>query len=307
MPCIAYKEMVLRGTTHLTIRRANEIIAEYAKLGYHDFTLRQLYYVFVSRDFIPNTKQSYQRFGDAINNGRLCGLIDWDVIVDRTRNLHRLSTWDSPEEIVKVCSETFRYDKWLDQKYRPEIWIEKEALSGVFQRICDELQVSLFACRGYTSQSEAWSAAMRLKAYSEMKQIPYIFHFGDHDPSGIDMSRDIQDRLRMFGAEFEFTRVALNMDQVEKHKPPPNFAKESDARFQKYKDEYGDQSWELDALDPVTLTSLVREKIKGLRQQAKWNKQRFNEDQARNQLKAIANHWKDVATFAYKQSKDEEQ
>jgi hypothetical protein len=91
-------------------------------------------------------------------------------------------------------------------------------------------------------------------------QHPIILHFGDHDPSGIDMSRDLTERLRMFaGTPGKFTRVALNMDQVQEQQPPPNPAKTTDSRFESYAREFGDESWELDALQPAYLAELVRE------------------------------------------------
>lgn len=78
-----------------------------------------------------------------------------------------------------------------------------------------------------------------------------ILHLGDHDPSGIDMTRDISDRLELFGADVEVKRIALNWDQIDEFTPPPNPAKLSDSRAGAYIAEYGDESWELDALEPT--------------------------------------------------------
>lgn len=243
------------------IAKANEIIATYLAQGY-DLTLRQLYYQFVSRDIIPNTQASYKNLGSIVNDGRLAGMIDWNAIVDRTRELRSLSHWHGPEDIVATTAKAFNLDRWADQAYRPEVWIEKDALAGVFERICNELDVPLFSCRGYTSQSEMWVGAQRMLRYRKQKQIPLILHFGDHDPSGKDMSRDICDRLALFtGKELEFERLALNMDQVQEYEPPPNPAKVTDSRAKAYIQEFGDESWELDALEPSVLEALVREAI----------------------------------------------
>src|SRR5207253_3754203 len=164
------------------ITKANEIIAEYQAAGYM-LTLRQLFYQFVSRDIIANNVREYKRLGNIINDARLAGLIDWLTIEDRTRNLHKLPTWGSPREIISACASQFRIDKWADQDCRVEVWIEKEALAGVFERVCDSLQVPFFSCRGYTSQSEMWVAGQRLKDYDKHGQTPIVLHFGDHDPS----------------------------------------------------------------------------------------------------------------------------
>ena len=115
-----------------------------------------------------------------------------------------------------------------------------------------------FSCRGNVSITEMHQVHLRLSVPERNGPKPVIFHFGDHDPNGIDMSRDIVDRLETFGTKVEFHRVALNMDQVEQYGLPPNFAKEEDPRFKDYKAKYGEKCWELDALDPVTLRGSSR-------------------------------------------------
>src|SRR5260370_24868107 len=264
MPKIAYKSFNFRSQTLMVIQKANEIIAEYAKQGF-DLTLRQLYYQFVSRDLIPNTQKDFKNLGSIINDARLAGLIDWDTIVDRTREVRQLSHFSGPEEIVLACSEQFNMDRWASQPFRPEVWIEKDALVGVFERVCRELDVPLLSCRGYTSQSEMWGAAQRMIRNKRKKQTPVVFHFGDHDPSGKDMSRDILDRLEMFTrGTMRFERLALNMDQVEEYGPPPNPAKITDSRATAYIQEFGGESWELDALEPSVLEALVRKAIESV-------------------------------------------
>jgi hypothetical protein len=96
----------------------------------------------------------------------------------------------------------------------------------------------------------------------EAGQDVVVLHLGDHDPSGLDMTRDLRDRLSLYSrAAVDVQRVALNMDQVGVFNPPPNFAKESDKRFEAYRRQYGDQCWELDALPPKELARLTREAI----------------------------------------------
>src|SRR5579864_7879084 len=102
MPKIAYKEFNFRAPTLAIVKKANEIIAEYAAQGF-DLTLRQLYYQFVSRDLIPNTQKDYKNLGSIINDARLAGMIDWETIVDRTRELRSLSHWSDPSEIIAAC------------------------------------------------------------------------------------------------------------------------------------------------------------------------------------------------------------
>ena len=128
-----------------------------------------------------------------------------------------------------------------------------------------------------------------------MGQKIVILHLGDHDPSGIDMSRDIRDRLKIFGVKVEFERLALNMDQVTEYNPPPNPAKVTDSRFKGYQDLYGDESWELDALDPAVLVSLIQDNIADYRDEAAWAETLVREEEAKARLRKAAKHWDDLS------------
>lgn len=207
------------------IGQSNTILEEYSKQGFV-LTLRQLYYQFVSRDFIPNNLKAYKRLGEIVGNGRLCGMIDWNLIEDRTRNLTILERFNGPSHALLDLYRRYHVDLWRNQEWRPEVWIEKDALSGVIEGVCFENDIPFFSCRGYTSLSEMYRASLRIRNYADCGYKPYIIHFGDHDPSGMDMSRDIVDRVKKtFMADFQFKRVALNMDQIEEYEPPPNPAK----------------------------------------------------------------------------------
>lgn len=262
MPRIQYQNFAFKEPTLVMIAKANEIIADYQRQGYQ-LTLRQLYYQFVSRDLIANKQSEYDRLGGVINDARLAGLIDWEAIVDLTRELTRNSHWDSPRDIMRACAKQYQVDKWDSQPCHVEVWIEKDALSGVIEPTCKTLDVPFFSCRGYTSQSAMWEAGQRLKEKREQgKQELIIIHLGDHDPSGIDMTRDIGDRLALFSeGEVTINRVALNFDQVQRYKPPPNPAKVTDSRARAYMAKHGRESWELDALEPRVLTALVQEAV----------------------------------------------
>ena len=94
--------------------------------------------------------------------------------------------------------------------------------------VAERLRVPYFACRGYVSQSESFAAGVRFADHFRRRQTPIVFHLGDHDPSGIDMTRDNADRLHLFaGQRVEVRRLALNMEQIEEFNPPPNPAKET--------------------------------------------------------------------------------
>lgn len=180
MPKICYTPKLFKPETLVIIGQANTIIDEYAAQGF-DLTLRQLYYQFVARDLLANRQTEYKRLGGIINDARLAGLIDWERITDRTRNLQSNPHWNDAPHVLRSAQGWFALDKWAEQTHRVEVWIEKDALSGVFAPTCEELDVPYFSCRGYTSQSEVWAAGMRLKRYARYGQIPVILHFGDHE------------------------------------------------------------------------------------------------------------------------------
>lgn len=293
MPKICYVEKNFAASSLEIIETTNEIIDEYLVQGY-SLTLRQLYYQFVARNLIPNTQRDYKRLGSIVNDGRLAGLIDWNALEDRTRNLQANPHWNSPEEIVGTCARQFAVDKWDSQEFRPEVWVEKEALAGVVGQAASALDVPYFCCRGYTSQSEMWVAAMRLRRYAEAGQRPFVIHLGDHDPSGIDMTRDIDDRLALFMGGLKLERIALNMDQVEEFGPPPNPAKVTDSRAAGYIARFGAKSWELDALEPKILDELIRKTILSVRDEGAWDEKEAEEKVGRDALSKISDNWDDM-------------
>lgn len=298
MPKIKYVSVALGPKRLEVVRQANQIITEYTAQGF-DLTLRQLYYQFVSRGLLANKHKEYKRLGDIVNDARLSGLIDWNHITDRTRSLRGVGSDTSPQDTISGAAGSYHLDRWTNQKNRVEVWIEKDALIGVIEGVCQELDCNYFSCRGYTSQSEMWAAARRLRRYRKNGQSPVVLHLGDHDPSGIDMSRDTEERLALFmdGLPPQFHRLALNMDQVQEYQPPPNPAKTTDSRYEGYMKEHGDESWELDALEPVTIADLIRQNIMRYRDDKKWEEMEEREADDRASLTKVSENWDDVQQY----------
>lgn len=287
MPKIQYKEVKFRSDSLELINTATNIVEEYEADGY-DLTLRQLYYQLVARGFIENNMNSYKRVGSIINDARLAGLIDWNSITDRTRNMQQNAHWNSPGEIIRAACNQYRIDTRTDQPNYIEVWVEKEALVDVVAKACKPLDVPYFACRGYVSQSEMWAAAMRFKYEARHGKDPHIIHLGDHDPSGVDMSRDISDRMELFEAYTEVHRIALNFDQITQYDPPPNPAKITDSRASGYIKTYGNDSWELDALNPSIITQLITNAVNDLTDMDAWHTRRQVEANERDRIKKYA-------------------
>lgn len=314
--CFIAKEFT--GERLEVVTNANRIIAQLRRDGYM-VTLRQVYYQLVAHDLFPdsrkwrwtgakwvrdengtkNAEPNYKWLGEVLNDSRLAGLTDWEAIEDRTRNLDSVTVWQSPASIIRAVADQFRIDKWENQPHYVEVWVEKDALLGVIEKPCRTLFVPWFSCRGYTSQSELYVAAKRLADMKDAGREPVVIHLGDHDPSGIDMSRDIADRLAMLArTDIEVRRIALNMDQVRQYNPPPNPAKTTDCRFEKYAAIHGDESWELDALAPQVIDDLItNEVVDHLRDPYEWEKAEVEEDEHRENLALISDHWEEVAKY----------
>lgn len=294
MPKIQYKEIDFRDKSLHLIEWANKIVEDYDEQGYN-LTLRQLYYQFVARDIIPNNQRMYDNLGALINNARLAGLVDWHSIEDRTRNVKNTYHWQDPRRLLESAAKQFDINKWEGQRNYVEVWVEKDALVEVIGKAASRYDTPYFSCRGYVSQSEMWGAAMRIKdklRYEHDRAI--IVHLGDHDPSGKDMTRDIDERIKMFLEKdgfdgcFEIQRVALEMSQIKRFNPPPNPAKLTDSRCSGYISKYGYSSWELDALEPSVLDNIVRSAILDNLDLDLYNEKLEEEEATRERLLAYA-------------------
>lgn len=269
MSKIQYIDKNFRQDSLVLIDIANGIIEDFKDQGF-DLTLRQLYYQFVINNLFPeswvdkktgstNNMRSYKKLVDLVSNGRLAGKIDWNSITDRTRSVNEFSSWDDIPGIINSAQYAYTIDKWEDQKIMFEVWVEKDALINIVKKACLPFEVPSFSCKGYVSQSAMWRAAERILSYGKET---VILHLGDHDPSGIDMTRDIVDRMKIFGAyNIDVERIALSQKQVKKYSLPPNPTKITDSRAKGYIREYGRECWELDALSPQVLIDLITKNI----------------------------------------------
>lgn len=310
---IQYVDINFHTKSRYIINKANDIIEEYENQGFQ-LTLRQLYYQFVARGIIANSLKEYNKLGNIINDARLAGEIDWNSIVDLTREMSKNAHWNSPKDIVQACTTQYKIDKWNNQENHVEVWVEKDALSGVIEPTCRALDINFFSCRGYTSQSSMFEAGQRLKEKVDEGKQCKIIHLGDHDPSGIDMTRDIGKRLSMFmtyGFEdpyigrnyfdqafwddyehesLEIIRIALNHDQVLRYNPPPNPAKLTDTRATEYVRKHGYESWELDALEPKVLASLITRQVLEFRDEDLWQEAIEKENAHKVKLNEVLKH-----------------
>lgn len=290
-----YRDFNFRSDTIAMINLINALISDYQRQGF-TLSVRQLYYQMVTRNVVPNTEQSYKRVASIINDGRLAGLIDWDAIEDRNRDIEVRARWSSGASIVEAAARSFHMDMWEGQECRLFVIVEKAALAGVLEGVCRKFDVPLLAARGYPSVSIVRDMCLdHFQPAMEAGQYPIVLHLGDHDPSGIDMTRDLSERIALFSEcqaysidEVEVKRIALNMVQIDEKKPPPNPAKTTDARFREYRSRFGDDSWELDALEPRFLVDLVTRHITNYIDPHRWTKRSEEIENVRERLNDAA-------------------
>jgi len=257
----AFKAQRISGDRQLLIGHANTILEQYASEGYR-LTLRQLYYQLVARNIIPNIVSEYAKLSNVMVAARMCGHTDWDFLEDRLRIPYLEYAVNNVQEALEDAISQYKRYRQEGQPTLIEIWTEKDAVSNILKRVSKWYHVSLMVNRGYSSCSAMYRAAERFKVDRKPVAILYV---GDHDPSGLDMLRDIDSRLCEFETErFQVIHVALTYDQIEEFHPPPNPAKTTDPRSTGYIAEHGDNSWELDALSPSDLERIVREAVEDI-------------------------------------------
>jgi len=262
------------------LEEVNLIIEEYQAEGY-SLTLRQLYYQLVSRGIIPNEQKEYAKLSTLLVKGRMAGLVDWDAIEDRIRVPYLPYCVKDPQDALQDTIGTYRLNRQKGQEVYLELWVEKDALSGILKRVTSEFHIPLVVNRGYSSCSAMYDAFKRFDKAIRKNQTVCLLYLGDHDPSGLDMIRDIKVRITEFLCSWRLTNflekkerleediftikhLGLTQKQINEFNPPPNPAKISDPRAKWYIEKFGETSWEVDALDPKTLTKLVTLNIQDL-------------------------------------------
>jgi len=270
MSKIKFREIRLSKSNKERLETINEIINEYQEDGYK-LTLRQLYYQLVSRDIIPNKLAEYSKLSTLLKEGRMGGIVDWDAIEDRLRKPSKPSSWDSPSDAIDSLISQYKLPRMKGQHTYIEVWVEKDALSGVLKRVTEKFHIPIVVNRGYSSASAMFEAYNRfkygisdiLKEEDQDGAAVVIFYLGDFDPSGMDMIRDVKDRILEFAQKdydffpLEVIPIALTKEQIEQYNPPPNPAKTTDPRAKGFIEEHGATSWEVDALPPKVLNNLL--------------------------------------------------
>jgi hypothetical protein len=270
------------------VELVNKILSQYTM----PLTLRQVFYRLVADYNYPNTKPAYTQLSKQLVEARERGDIDETRIEDRSREfLGGDQGFDGLEEFLDYQINEFlsspKYycrKMWTEQPKFVVVWVEKDALSKIISSVAERYNVITAPSRGYASYTYIKQA---IEMFPIDKEI-VILHFADHDPSGLDMTRDLQERFNdYYSGDVKVERVALTYSQVQKYHLSPNPTKTADPRATEYISRFGNQCWELDALDPNELQKLVLESIKRHIDAEKWNKTLEEERQERQELEKI--------------------
>jgi len=289
-------ESIFEANQHELINQIINIVNDYCNQNI-TLTNRQIYYQLVAKDIIPNADEIYKRICKIITDSKYAGLIDWDAIEDRGRTPLKHPEWENVKELIESAIYAYRLPRWKDQKYYVELYCEKQAMESIIKPIADKYHIYFGVNKGYSSSSTIYDLSKRIKNKIIEGKKTIILYLGDHDPSGLDMIRDINDRIRefitvdmeLYADEFNVEQLALNMEQINEYNPPPNPAKIKDPRAKWYIKKYGNKSWELDALEPRVLIDIAERGILKYLNKRKYNEWIRREEKEKKELIKFGN------------------
>jgi hypothetical protein len=220
-------------------------------------TVRQCYYQLVSRQVVQNSRGAYQTVSDALVKARQDGAIPWEWVEDRLRRPRKVPMWDDVPDFADNVLPQYRRDVWAAQPGLIEAWLEKDALSGIFEEVLQEYGITLNVGRGFDGWDSIHNAAER---YGDGEAVT-VLYFGDFDPSGEAMVTSLRERLAFFDCRPSIIKIALTAEDIDRYHLPPNFTKASDSRRDAFVALHGDVAVELDALRVDVLEARLRDEI----------------------------------------------
>ena len=247
-----------KGITEKTKKR-KELILDWAR-QHRPVTVRQIFYRLSTLEAVDKSERGYKAVGRLCTQMRLDGEIPFSYFADNTRWMRRPRTYNTIEEALELTAQTYRKSLWQNQTAAAEIWLEKEALAGVIYPVTSLWDVPLMVVKGYPSVTFLHTAASQMKNdYFHHNRITKIFYLGDRDPSGLDIFRNITERIPEFAQNTPiiFSHVAVTTAQVRRWQLPSRPTKKSDSRAKDFEGE----SVELDAILPSDLRQLVTDCI----------------------------------------------
>src|SRR5262249_52665997 len=277
-----------RGRAQKTI----ELVLAMARIAHEcaPITGRGVGYKLFTQGFIPSMgRADMQRVYRLLKEEREYGTIAWEAIVDETRGIEIAASWANPEEFAEEMTAGYRRSFWNQQPKRCQVWSEKGTVRGLLKPVLDRYGVGFNAVHGFTSATEAWNVSRD----NDGREL-VVLYVGDYDPSGLCMSEvDLPKRFKEYGGDhIALKRIALTGDHVLDLTSFPASDKQKDPRFKWFTGRYGNQCWELDAMDPNDLRSCVEKHIKELIEPVAWERCETVFKQERASIFHVVNRWK---------------
>ncbi len=258
--------MEFQPFTKRVLRRFEVLEKSYEEEG--SMTLRRCFYILVGKGLIKNSKVSYNLLSKHLVRARESGIVDWDLLVDRHRTILQRTTYSTFDEIFEVACESYRKDSMKLQKNYVEVWIEKDAVSGIVYNYTHDLDVPLFVGKGFSSITHIKKASERFKSQDKPCEILYI---SDFDPEGEYFPKKVEDKLEQYGCDnVKVHKISLTKSQVRKYSLPSNvdFSIHEKHKEKKYVQDFikenGEVQIELDALSNKILLGVLKKKVEEL-------------------------------------------
>lgn len=244
--------------TRRTRAQLDELRSELLSIAYHSrpTTARFIFYRATTLGLVPKTQQGYRVVQREVANMREQGSMPFEWIADNTRWMRKPDSYSDLHSFLEESAQLYRRDLWNESRHYVEVWCESDSVAGVIGPVAAEWDVPLMVVRGYSSKTFAYTAAKAIEADGRPS---YLYYFGDHDPSGVDIERALRESLFRYApnAEIYFERVAVTVEQIEHMDLPSSIKKEDDTRSRSF---LGD-AVEIEAIDADILRDLCREAI----------------------------------------------
>ena len=252
-------------------------------------TGRGVGYKLFTAGLIPSmARNEMQRVYRLLKEAREEGHIAWDWIVDETRAIERVSTWDNPADYARCVAQSYRREFWNQQPHRVQVWSEKGTVRGVLAPVLDHYAVGFLPVHGFSSAT----AAHDLAEDDDGRDL-IVLYVGDLDPSGMYMSEeDLPARFARYdGTHIKLRRIALTSRQTTVLPSFPASDKRKDPRYSWFVRNYGHRCWELDAMDPNNLRNCVKREIVKLIEPAAWKRCEAVNKAEQESLRTILGKW----------------
>jgi hypothetical protein len=247
-----------RAETQALLDQVNRVLAEYAEQL--PLTLRQIFYRLVGAYGYEKSERAYGRLGETLNKARRAHLVAMDAVRDDGFTSAVPITFEDEDDFfaaVGAWAENLRLDRQRGQLRRLALWCEASGMVPQLERIAEPFGVGVYSSGGFDSLTD------KHRTGREWGGDPVtVLHLGDHDPSGVQrfsaLDEDVVAFAEHYGGDIEFSRLAVTPAQARRYRLPSAPPKETDRRrFE------GNETWQIEALDPRELANIVRMAIEG--------------------------------------------